>query len=249
MDDVLVGGPQTSLQLLALLITVLSALLLSREVRARARWKRLYGAHTPPLRDLPGSGSAVLVDGNAVAGTPAPLAAPYSGTPCVWYRAEVWEHRPHGGARDRRLRMRLVGAEQSEAPFVLEDRTGSAWCYPRGAAMDRIALTHESFVVDSLAEGTFNRTERKREIQPEQAHSSAGRTYREWSIAPGTRLLVNGTAYEWNGHRLVASSADGYLLLSTRTAPQLRDAHRTRWFLALLAFLGSLALTMGLALG
>ncbi|WDZ93399.1 GIDE domain-containing protein [Nocardiopsis sp. HUAS JQ3] len=247
MDDMFVGGSRTAFQLLALLATVLSALLLSRELRTRARSHRMRGSRTPPLRDLPRSGTPVLVDGNAVPGPSGPLVAPYSGTRCVWYRTEVWDHRPAEDSHHERLRVTLVHTEQSEAPFRLRDRTGSAWCHPRGAVTDKVDLTHDSFVVDPLAEGAFGRTEARRELRPEHAHSSAGRSYREWAVAPGTRLLVNGTAYEWNGETLVASSCDGYLLLSTRTAPQLYDAHLTRQVLAGAAFLGSLALTLWLS--
>jgi hypothetical protein len=246
MDDMFVGGSRTAFQLLALLATVLSGLLLARVLRARARSKRMHTAQAPPLRDLPRSGTAVVVNGNAVPGASEPLVAPYSRTRCVWYRTEVWEHRPSESSPYERLRTTLVSEEQSEAPFLLEDRTGSAWCYPRGAVTDKIALTHDSFVVDPLTEGVLDRTETRRELRPEHAHSSTGRSYREWSIAPGTRLLVNGTAYEWNGNALIASSPDGYLLLSTRTAPQFHDAHRTRQVLAGAAFLGSLAVTLWL---
>ncbi|WP_435108378.1 GIDE domain-containing protein [Nocardiopsis synnemataformans] len=246
MDDMFVGGSRTAFQLLALLATVLSALLLSRVLRTRARFRRIRGARTPPLRDLPRSGTSVLVDGNAVPGSSGPLVAPYSRTRCVWYRTEVWDYRPGEGSHHERLRTTLVHAEQSEAPFLLEDRTGSAWCYPRGAVTDKIALTHDSFVVDPLAEGAFGRTETRRELEPEHAHSSTGRSYREWAVAPGTRLLVNGTAYEWNEDTLIASSSDGYLLLSTRTAPQLYDAHWTKQVLAGVVFLGSLAVTLWL---
>ncbi|MFC9089783.1 GIDE domain-containing protein [Nocardiopsis dassonvillei] len=246
MDDMFVGGTRTVFQLLSLLATVLSALLLSRVLRTRARSTRMRRSRTPPLRDLPRSGTPVLVDGNAVPGSSGPLVAPYSGTRCVWYRTEVWDHRPGEGSRHERLRVSLVHAEQSEAPFLIEDRTGSAWCHPRGAVTDKVALTHDSFVVDPLAEGALGRAETRWELRPEHAHSSTGRSYREWAIKPGTRLLVNGTAYEWNEDTLIASSSDGYLLLSTRTAPQVYDAHLTRQVLAGAAFLGSLAATLWL---
>jgi hypothetical protein len=246
MDDMFVGGTRTAFQLLALLATGLSALLLARVLRTRARSTRMRRSRTPPLRDLPASGTPVLVDGNAVPGSSGPLVAPYSGTGCVWYRTEVWDHRPGEGSRHDRLRVSLVHAEQSEAPFLIEDRTGRAWCHPRGAVTDKVPLTHGSFVVDPLAEGALGRAETGWELRPEHAHSSTGRSYREWAIAPGTRLLVNGTAYEWNEGTLVASSSDGYLLLSTRTAPQVYDAHLTRRVLAGAAFLGSLAATLWL---
>jgi hypothetical protein len=246
MDDMFVGGTRTAFQLLALLATGLSALLLARVLRTRARSTRMRRSRTPPLRDLTGSGTPVLVDGNAVPGSSGPLVAPYSGTRCVWYRTEVWDHRPGEGSRHDRLRVSLVHAEQSEAPFLIEDRTGSAWCHPRGAVTDKVPLTHDSFVVDPLAEGALGRAETRWELRPEHAHSSTGRSYREWAITPGTRLLVNGTAYEWNEDTLVASSSDGYLLLSTRTAPQVYDAHLTRQVLAGAAFLGSLAATLWL---
>ncbi|MEU3017203.1 MULTISPECIES: GIDE domain-containing protein [unclassified Nocardiopsis] len=247
MDDLFVGGARTAFQLLSLLASVLTGLLFARVTRARAGVLRPHGAQDPPLRDLPRSGTAIVVDGNAVPGVSGPLTAPYSGAGCVWYRTEVWEHRPDERSRYARLRTTLVAAEQSDAPFRLQDRTGRAWCYPRGAVADGVARTHDSFVADSLEEGAPGC--RVAGGEPGAAgyeHSAAGRSYREWSVPPGTRLLVSGVSYGWNGEAVVASSPDGYLLLSTRTAPQLRDAHRTRQVLAGAAFLGSLAATVWL---
>jgi len=62
----------------------------------------------------------------------APLRAPLSGTPCVWFQYRV--ERESGTGRKRHWR--TVDAGASEAPFALEDDTGRIRIEPRGAAME-----------------------------------------------------------------------------------------------------------------
>lgn len=234
MDDAFVGDARTAFQLLALLVTVLSGCLLRRSFRARARLRELRRAQSPPLRDLPDAGTPVLVSGTAGAGPLGPLRAPRSGAECVWYRVEVWERRPDPSSRYEGLRSVLVSAEQSSAPFVLSDRTGSVRCYPREAVADRIPLTHASFAAEpgEASAVLIGGPDPEPPMTP-------GRCHREWSVAPGAHLLVHGTVYTWDGAAVVADPPGGRLTLSTRTAPQLRDAYRTSEFTHWGVFLAS----------
>ena len=242
MDDAFVGEARTAFQILALAATVLSGFLLRRALRARARLKELHQALAPPLRDLSHPGSPVLVSGSTAAGPSGWLHAPYSGTRCVWFRTEEWQHEAIPGRRYEGVQASLVAVRQSQAPFVLEDRTGAVRCYPHGATTDKIALTHDSFAAEgqeSLAGPAGGDTDRRR----------PGRLYREWSLAPGARVVVHGTVYTWDGTPVIASSPDGRLLLSTRTAPQLRDAYGTREFIGWTVFLGALGALLWSFLG
>ncbi|MDT0328613.1 GIDE domain-containing protein [Nocardiopsis lambiniae] len=234
MDDVFVGEARTAFQLLALLATVLSGFLLRRALRAHAWLKDLRRAVSPPLRDLPEAGTPVLVSGVAEAGSDGCLTAPYSGTRCVWYRVEVWERRPEPGTRYESPRLRMLSSEQSGVPFVLRDRTGAARCYPREVTMDRIALTHSSRVA---AREERAPADAGTEADAETVPTALEHSYQEWSIAPGTPLVVHGTVYPWDGGVVIAASPEGRLLFSTRTAPQLRDAYRTMEFIGSAVFL------------
>ncbi|CAL9367181.1 hypothetical protein SUDANB121_00794 [Nocardiopsis dassonvillei] len=235
MDDAFVGDARTAFQLLALLATVLSGCLLRRSFRARARLRELRRAESPPLRDLPDAGTPVLVSGTAGAGPLGLLRAPHSGTGCVWYRAEVWEHRPDPGSRYEGLRSTLVSVEQSSAPFVLGDRTGTVRCYPRKAVADRVPLTHAFFAADADEAPAVPAGG----ADPVPPPMTPGRCHREWAIVPGAHLLVHGTVYTWDGAAVVADPPGGSLTLSTRTAPQLRDAYRTSEFVHWGVFLAS----------
>ncbi|SHI59532.1 E3 Ubiquitin ligase [Nocardiopsis flavescens] len=236
MDDAFVGEARTAFQLLSLLATALSGFLLRRTLRGRPRLRELREALAPPLRDLPPPGAAVLVGGTVAAGPSGRLRAPYSGARCVWYRTEEWEYRTSAGGRYGRARATLVGVRQSRTPFVIRDRTGSVRCYPRGAAADRIPATHDSFEPEA----------REEPWRVHHGHAWAspegrpGRAFREWALAPGTRVVVHATVYTWDGSPVIASAPDGRLLLSTRTAPQVREAHGLRETVGWAAFLGAL---------
>jgi hypothetical protein len=237
MDHAFVGDARTALQLLALLATVLSGCLLRRSFRARDRLGELRQALSPPLRNLPDMGTSVLVSGAAEAGPLGLLTAPYSGARCVWYRIEVWDRGPALGSRYEGMRSSLVSAEQSSAPFLLRDRTGAALCHPRGAVADRIPLTHDSFEPDAEGPPSADTTQARGAFLAPTV--TPGRTYREWSLAPGTRLLVHGTVYTWDGVSVIAGPPGGLPMISTRTAPQLRDAYRTTEVLHWSVFLAS----------
>lgn len=241
MDDAFVGEARTAFQLLSLLATALSGFLLRRTLRGRPRLRELREALAPPLRDLPPPGAAVLVGGTVAAGPSGRLRAPYSGAGCVWYRTEEWEYRTSAGGRYGRARAALVRVRQSRTPFVIRDRTGSVRCYPRGAAADRVPATHDSFEPEAGEEPS--RTARH-DSASAFADGRPGRVLREWSLAPGTRVVVYATVYTWDGAPVIAGAPGGRLLLSTRTAPQLREARGLReavGWAAFLAALGALA--------
>ncbi|MBK1710361.1 GIDE domain-containing protein [Marichromatium gracile] len=59
----------------------------------------------------------------------APLLAPLTGAPCLWYRYRIEERRDSG----RQQRWVKVEADSSEAPFLIDDGSGQCLVDPRGA--------------------------------------------------------------------------------------------------------------------
>ncbi|MGW8529478.1 GIDE domain-containing protein [Nocardiopsis sp. NPDC055824] len=240
MDDMLVGEVRTSLQVLALVATAVTGLLLRLAHRAHTRLRTLEQAHAPPLRDLPAPGTEVAVDGNAETGPDGLLTAPYSGVSCVWFRIEVWDRSPNPDTYHERIRHTLLYSRQSRTPFTLRDRTGAVLCEPDRAAGDRLPLTHESF---EPGEGGGGGTPSAEHVAPD-----SGRVFLEWAIVPGTRLLVHGTVACRDGRTVIRSTDEDTLLVSTRPAPEFRDAQRMTILFTALAFAASLAGFVWLAL-
>ncbi|WP_285730254.1 GIDE domain-containing protein [Nocardiopsis sp. ATB16-24] len=235
MDDMLVGEARTAMQLLALLATVITGSLLRYAHRAHTRLRTLEQAQNPPLRDIPEPGTEVVVDGNADAGPDGLLTAPYSGVACVWYRIEVWDRRPGPDAHRGRMRHTLLHMRQSRAPFVLRDRTGSVLCDPDHTAGDRLPLTHEVSETEEEEEPIGTEL-----VHTERVATDSECTFREWAIAPGTRLLVHGTVARGTYGTVIRASGEDALLISTRPAPLLKDAQRVTILLTTTAFAVSL---------
>lgn len=59
----------------------------------------------------------------------APLLAPLSNTPCLWWRFKIEEY----SASDKRSSWRVVESGSSAAPLLLADGTGECWVHPQGA--------------------------------------------------------------------------------------------------------------------
>jgi len=233
MDDMLVGEVRTALQVLTLMATVATGLLLRLAHRSYTRLRTLEQAQDPPLRDLPEAGTEVVVDGNAEAGPDGLLTAPYSGAACVWYRIEVWDRRPNPDTYHERIHHTLLYTRQSRTPFTLRDRTGAVLCEPHDVSGDRLPLTHESFEPEEgepIGAGA----------PAERVATGSGCTLREWAIAPGTRLLVHGTVARRNGGVVVCADEEEGLLISTRPAPMFRDAQRMTILCVSTAFAASL---------
>jgi hypothetical protein len=81
---------------------------------------------TPTARIRSAPQGYVELSGLALNGPEGPVAAPLSGSPCVWYRFRV-EKRAGDG------KWKVVDRGASEAPFILRDDTGECVVYPKGA--------------------------------------------------------------------------------------------------------------------
>jgi hypothetical protein len=62
-------------------------------------------------------------------GREAPVLAPLSNTPCLWWRFKIEEY----SSSDKRSSWRVVESGSSEAPLLLADGTGECWVHPLGA--------------------------------------------------------------------------------------------------------------------
>jgi hypothetical protein len=165
----------------------------------------------------------------------APLTGPFSGTPCVWYRAEV-SRRYKERKRDSRGNYRTVTStekvsEQSSAePFGVRDVSGAVWVFPDGAnvigetrTVDRFdpyvppqqeVPTSGSFAEKALAVG-MNFLTRSTE-------DTIGYNYEEWVLRAGTTVYVRGgAARDHAGSAWLQRPANGPFLISTRSEADL----------------------------
>ncbi len=84
---------------------------------------------TPTSRIRSAAQGYVELHGFARAGDEPPLAAPLTGTPCLWYRYRI--EREESG--NRRARWSIVESGSSERPFWLDDDSGRCSVKPKGA--------------------------------------------------------------------------------------------------------------------
>nr|WP_281382013.1 GIDE domain-containing protein [Nocardiopsis mwathae] len=134
------------------------------------------------------------------------LTAPYSQTPCVWFRVEITHHhyREDRGPGDR-LEVERLFALHSHEPFTLVDETGSVLCAPDWADVDDAEISIDEFIASekppsdilspaqlaAVGEGT----DRKKCTSTTVLGPAAlipGCTYKEWVIRPGQELFVGG---------------------------------------------------------
>lgn len=67
------------------------------------------------------------------ASTEKPLATPYHGIPCVWFRAWVFSNPQNNHHAQQLLDNRLLDYQESQSPFTLEDESGRCVVNPAGA--------------------------------------------------------------------------------------------------------------------
>jgi hypothetical protein len=183
-------------------------------LRALTRRERLRAVPTSKIRSLP-MGPA------EVAGRLVPTAtfkAPYSRTPCVWYRFEVEEI---GGDEERRQAgWRVIQRGGSgEVPFRVKDGTGTVLVQPAGARI---------------------------ETEPRTIRLDDKTRAREWVLTEGEYVYVAGEAHRRSAAEGVSGGADvddvfigagtdGFLSISPRS----HDAQERRLALqALFSFAG-----------
>ncbi len=108
-------------------------LFLSAFGRLRLR-HAVAGTPTAKVRSM-AMGKAELKGQARPEGTP--LAAAFSGSPCVWFRWLVEEERTETDSKGRtRKAWHSIASGISEAPFRLEDLTGAVMVLPAGAEVD-----------------------------------------------------------------------------------------------------------------
>lgn len=91
-------------------------------------YRLILGTPTSQLRSV--AQGFVEIEGFCI-GTAFPLASPYSGRPCIWYRCQTYKKRK----TQKSERWQRVDKQQSPYWFKVGDPTGVAWVNPRGASV------------------------------------------------------------------------------------------------------------------
>ncbi|SEG76502.1 E3 Ubiquitin ligase [Thermomonospora echinospora] len=140
------------------------------------------------------------------------LTAPFSGTPCVWYRVRATAKHRTGSDNE-------FHKEDSEAPFEVWDGTGAIEVFPEGKNIDGTVKSFDAKV--SPGNGGALPTPAWSPDQDKEYH------YEEWTLPVGSALYARGTAM-FDGRRLVMRAPGGHgdesdpYILSTRSEKQLR---------------------------
>lgn len=194
--------------------------------------RELYAAAT----DAAGAGAFsehIELDGTAEAAPSGLLTSPLSGSPCVWHRHRVTERyldvtRDSEGRRQESEQTRVTTDESSHDPFVLRDADGDITIIPTTDVLHATKTLTESRDAEQQTV-TFSRIEYK---VPVRAHDGEilGRSFEEWTLAPGTRIFVAGEAADRRGELAVTSARDSKndLVISTRDEEDEVGAHRAR---------------------
>lgn len=183
------------------------------------------GADAPGMR--------VELSGRTAAGPGGLLAAPFSGSPCVWYRALVYERtvseeRGPNGTTRRVERLQQMSEEASSAPFLVVDATGSVEVDPAGGEVDDPVASHDRF-----------------EPAP-PGGALLGVLRREWLVPPDRAVYVLGGVRADGEVARLGAARDGDLLVSLRAEREL--VARTRIGGRLLAGAAAVLAVAGLAL-
>lgn len=199
----------------AIFLVILAAGLLAAGWVWRKRYAAMFRTTTLTCAELTGRGPMAVEC--EVTGTVGPsdeglLTAPFSGTPCVWYRAEAKaKHRTSGN--------NTFFKERTDRPFALWDGTGTIEVQPDGSTVDGMTKSFDaklSPAEQGALPGPTGRPEEYRHYH-----------YEEWTLPPGAHLYARGKA-TFDGRRLVMRSpteepkVENPYLLSTRTEKQLR---------------------------
>ncbi|WP_017538162.1 MULTISPECIES: GIDE domain-containing protein [Nocardiopsis] len=249
-------GIAATLHLIALALIGLGAFLLLRALKARRHRLRLQNTPfltTQELRELTDLPPAAEVSATAEPGPDGPLRAPYSGTPCVWYRIEAVHHHYRSSAGDRLQPDRLL-LEESDAAFRLRDGRGTLHCVPAGADIEGAEPHYDRFVPSAAVSGREEVPTRP--PAPTATLSAAapsgltpGVAYREWAVLPGQTLFVRGAPVRGaDGGVHLASTPQTPLTLSARTHRELLRADRGREALGYTVLPAAVALLAGLVL-
>ncbi|GLU47822.1 GIDE domain-containing protein [Nocardiopsis ansamitocini] len=249
MDDLLVPA-----QVLTLLAAVLSLFPLNRAIKARRLRTDLLQTPHLPIGSLATACSRegtipVVVDGNAEPGPQGILHAPQSGRACVWYRVEVWSHRPKNGHPGNRIHVTRTTVRQSSRSFALRDRTGEVACRPGRAEPRLTGSIHQEFVPDPGRVPDAPRHLGPRDPERTETSLEPGKSYRERAVSPGARLLVRGHA-RIDGETVVLEGTDEEpLFFSTLSEPHLLEANQRREIVGFTLLPATLVVLAALAVG
>lgn len=123
----------------------------------------------------------------------ADLEAPFTGTPCVYYRYRIEQEVRRGRHRSWRT---LARGDSAAWGFLLEDETGSVLVDPAGAEMD---LAHDWRETDPALAPRLLAALAREDIDPHGWLFRKRLRFTEWHVAPGDPLYVLGVAQERPG--------------------------------------------------
>jgi hypothetical protein len=150
-----------------------------------------FAADTPRAHIRSAAQGYVHLEGEAGPPPEGPIAAPLSGSTCVWWDYKIEERQTVGNNRHEWC---VVDSATSVAPFSLHDADGECLVGPVGA--DVTPTSHQTWYGDSARPACLPGIE-GRGWSPERNYR-----YTERIIAPGTRLTVLG---ELRSHSIIAS--------------------------------------------
>lgn len=171
------------------------------------RLKRLI-QNTPTARIR--SMAMGLVEVNGLVSAKSAVAAPFSGNRCVMWSVEIAVARKNGG-------WTTVHRNTSGQPFLLEDETGVALVYPRGAD-SRLRWGKEELCLGVSLPDCYARYMSDQGLWGRHLWRFGAMRFRERVIEEGERIFVLGTAVP-HGQAYVISEGEEQLATGTDGAP------------------------------
>lgn len=156
----------------------------------------------------------------------AELQAPFSEQPCVWHRSQIihhyWEYRTHTDSRGNRTRRReehrkVISDQTSQAPFLVDDGTGTLPVDAREADMDQPEQVHDRFESDTSPQAGSSFSAFGVSLNLGADSGSLGYQHTEWILRPGAQLYLLGDVTDASGRLMLAKPQDGDLVVSTRS--------------------------------
>lgn len=197
------------------------------------------------------------VVGNAVVRPGGVETAPTSGVPAVWYRTKVthkyWEmQETTQDGRTRRTRVErseTVSDHASDAPFTVQDATGTVTVVPQDAdidapeqVLDRFEQHEGASVGQGVAEGIFSAL-----LRVGDDTGTIGFQHEEWAIRPGVQLYVHGELQDASGELAFGKPGDdGRFVVSTRSEEEVVASARRNARIAGVAGIVLVVLGIGL---
>ncbi|MFC7326412.1 GIDE domain-containing protein [Marinactinospora rubrisoli] len=174
----------------------------------------------------------------------APLTAPFSGRPCVWYRVQVLRNvrTSAGDGSPAARRTEMAAQRRSPRPIVLRDASGPVVFHLDGMDVDAPELSYRA----GTGPGAPVRADMAAWLPPGTLPTAGGYTFQEWLVPPGQPLPALGQATFEGPALAMRKPARGAFLLSTRSRQELtrREWSTQVWRLALAPALAGVALLL-----